>query len=341
MTDGIAEVTARITRLQTMLGVGATGLLGGNTSTSRPAAADSSASTSFADTLSEALSSLNAQGSGSALGNNGVPGNGIDSPGSPTVGRQAVALAKSYTGVPYLWGGTNPSKGLDCSGLVQLVYRQLGIALPRIASDQAKAGVAVPSLDEAQPGDLLFFGSPAHHVGIYVGDGRMVDAPHSGKTVGIHAVAGYGKVSSIRRVSDAHETTGAAGASALSGPYANLFVQAGKRYGVDPALLSAVARTESSYSPSAVSSAGARGLMQLMPGTARSLSVNPDDPAQAIDGAARLLSDLLKQFDGRTDLALAGYNAGPGAVHRYGGVPPYAQTRTYVQRVTRAWEALR
>jgi soluble lytic murein transglycosylase-like protein len=72
--------------------------------------------------------------------------------------------------------------------------------------------------------------------------------------------------------------------------------------------------------------------MQLMPGTARSLGVDPRDPAQAVDGAARLLAGDLRTF-GSTELALAAYNAGPAAVRRYGGVPPYAETRAYVQRV--------
>ena len=102
-----------------------------------------------------------------------------------------------------------------------------------------------------------------------------------------------------------------------------------------------MAKAESNYNAVAVSPAGARGLMQLMPGTARSLGVDPNDPTQAVNGAARLLSGLIKQFDGRVDLALAGYNAGPGAVQRYGGVPPYSETRSYVQRVTSNWEDLR
>jgi cell wall-associated NlpC family hydrolase len=356
MTTGMAEAAARIAQLQSMLGLRSSGVLGGTGGSSGTGRSAGTSSTSFADTLADVL---DATGTGSPA----------------AVGDRAVELAKTYSGVRYVWGGTDPAKGLDCSGLVQLVYGKLGVDLPRVASDQAKAGVPVASMAQAQPGDLVFFGSPAHHVGIYVGDGKMIDAPRAGRTVGVHEIAGYGTVSSIRRVSGTASgatarvnasgltatellaasglaglsalgttgttSTGAGGAGTLTGPFAALFTAAGRRYGVDPALLSAVARTESSYNPSAVSSAGARGLMQLMPGTARSLGVNPDDPAQAVDGAARLLSNLMKQFDGRTDLALAGYNAGPGAVRHYGGVPPYSETRTYVQRVTRAWEALR
>jgi peptidoglycan DL-endopeptidase CwlO len=271
-------------------------------------------------------------------------------------GEQAVTIAKKYLGVNYRWGGTDPATGLDCSGLTQLVYRQLGITLPRVAADQATTGTRVASMAEAKPGDLVFFGSPVHHVGIYVGDGKMLDAPHAGQKVQIREV--YETPSAIRRVlpgATAAGSTGdgllAAGAAAtgpptvsarMSGtPYAEMFTAAGRRYGVDPALLSAVAKAESAYQAHAVSSAGARGLMQLMPGTARSLKVNPDVPAQAVDGAARLLADHLRTFNGRVDLALAAYNAGPGAVRKYSGIPPYDETRTYVQRVTKNWGDLR
>jgi hypothetical protein len=278
--------------------------------------------------------------------------------GGGALGTNAVALARTYTGVPYKWGGTDPSSGLDCSGLVQLVYRKLGVDLPRTSQQQQHKGTEVASLAQAQPGDLVFFGEPAHHVGIYVGDGKMIDAPRAGKTVGVHQL--YGTPSHIRRLSapssaqssalsagqSAGQSAGipASGGSAaggLGGPFAGVFLAAGRRHGVDPALLSAVAKAESGYRPRAVSGAGAQGLMQLMPGTARSLGVDPLQPDQAVDGAARLLSGYLKTYSGRVDLALAAYNAGPGAVSRYGGVPPYSETQTYVQRVTSYWKALR
>lgn len=116
-------------------------------------------------------------------------------------------------------------------------------------------------------------------------------------------------------------------------PYAELFQAAGAKYGVDPRLLAAVAKQESSYNPNAVSAAGAKGLMQLMPATARSLGVSdPLDPEQAVTGAAKLLRDLLREF-GSTELALAAYNAGPGAVKRYDGIPPYSETQNYVKRI--------
>ncbi len=284
----------------------------------------------------------------------GSPAVGSSGSTAADLGAQAVELAKQYTGVPYRWGGENPETGVDCSGLTQSVYATLGVTLPRVAADQARTGTAVASVSAAQPGDLVFFGSPAHHVGIYVGNGKMIDAPHTGSSVGVHPI--WGTPSAIRRpspvlpatraaatvaVASADPVTGAPAAAPVTGPYADLFRAAGAKYGVDPALLSAVAKAESAYNPKAVSSAGAQGLMQLMPSTARSLGVDPYDPASAVDGAARMLSGLIADFGGRTDLAIAGYNAGSGAVHRYGGVPPYAETRTYVRRVSQYWEELR
>lgn len=115
-------------------------------------------------------------------------------------------------------------------------------------------------------------------------------------------------------------------------PYAAMFVAAGKRYGVDPAFIAAVAKQESGFNPNALSPAGAIGLMQLLPNVAASLGVDPRIPLQAIDGAARLLAKNLKQF-GSFSSAAAAYNAGPGAVMQYGGVPPYAETQNYVRKV--------
>ena len=124
------------------------------------------------------------------------------------------------------------------------------------------------------------------------------------------------------------------GVSSLSPttPYSDLFNAAGARHGVDPSLLAAVARAESGFNPNATSGAGAVGLMQIMPSTAQGLGVNPHDPAQAIDGAARILAGNLSKF-GSVPLAVAAYNAGTGAVDKYGGIPPYPETQAYVRRV--------
>jgi len=108
---------------------------------------------------------------------------------------------------------------------------------------------------------------------------------------------------------------------------------AAERHQVDERLVTAVAWRESGFNPHAVSPKGARGTMQLMPGTARRLGVDADDPEGNIDGGVQYLSSMMHRFGGDQAKALAAYNAGPGAVERYGGVPPYAETKAYVDSI--------
>ncbi|MGX6607777.1 transglycosylase SLT domain-containing protein [Micromonosporaceae bacterium Da 78-11] len=266
-------------------------------------------------------------------------------------GQDVVASAKKYLGTPYVFGSTDPSKGLDCSALVQRAFADNGVKVPRLAYQQAGAGHEVSSLADAKAGDILAFDKPVDHVGIYLGDNKMIAAPKPGDHVKIQSV--YEKPTHIRRVVENDAPAGAAQEvaavrpaslsrnTALEGvPYGDLFVKAGAKYGVSPKLLAAVAKVESGYDPNAVSKSGARGLMQLMPTTARGLGVeNSFDPAQAIDGGAKLLAQNLREFKS-VPLALAAYNAGGGAVHRYGGIPPFAETQAYVPKVQKALAAL-
>lgn len=118
------------------------------------------------------------------------------------------------------------------------------------------------------------------------------------------------------------------------GPLNELIAGAAARHEIDPDFVASVVKAESRFNPTAVSPKGARGLMQLMPGTAASLGVgNAFDPASNVEGGTALLRRLLDQYDGNAQKALAAYNAGPERVKQYGGVPPFRETRDYIVRV--------
>ena len=138
---------------------------------------------------------------------------------------------------------------------------------------------------------------------------------------------------SAQQTSPAAPAPAAASAAGDPTQYDGLIDASAQRNGVDPSLLKGLIRQESDFDPNARSSAGAVGLTQLMPSTAAGLGVSdPTDPAQAIEGGARYLRQMLDRFGGDQTKALAAYNAGPGAVEKYGGVPPYPETQAYVQR---------
>lgn len=106
-------------------------------------------------------------------------------------GGRVVDGARRYLGVPYRWGGTDPATGLDCSGFVQRVFADLGVSVPRVSRDQSSAGVAVGSLAQARPGDLVYWNGTAgrpNHIGIYLGDGTMIHAPRTGDVVKVAPV---------------------------------------------------------------------------------------------------------------------------------------------------------
>ena len=329
--------------VSSVLGNEASGMVGGvparvlqiqarfapKTSTS---ASSSASATAFASALDEAQATSSTS---------------TTSPSGPT-GEQAVESAKKYLGVPYVWGGTDPNVGMDCSAFTQRAYKDLGIDIPRSSYAQANVGTPVASINDAKPGDLLIYGN-GEHVTMYIGNGQVIHAPSTGNKIRIQNVWTEG-LTGIRRVipdkpvsstSSASRTGSVSGASATvadpvnpSVPYADLFNAAGAKYGVPPRLLAAMCKTESNFNPKAGSGAGAQGLMQFMPATAKSYGIDPWDPAQAIDGAARYMKNSLGMFPGRTDLAVASYNAGAGAVQKAGNnVPPIAETQNYVRLV--------
>ncbi len=283
-------------------------------------------------------------------------GTGASAGGSPA-GEAVLAAASEHLGLPYLWGGTDPEKGFDCSGLIQHAYRDIGVEMPKWSRHQAKMGVEVESLDDALPGDVLSFGDPVNHVALYTGDGQMLHSPKTGDVVKIGPIDR--PIASIRRIVAPGATTAATGPQTLTAAapnsltpsslrahsatdaerlYQPLFESAGERWDVDPALLAAIAQTESAFNPDAVSPVGAQGLMQFMPATAAEMGVDPSNPASAIDGAARYLRTSLDQFES-PELAIASYNAGRGAVSRYGGIPPFNETQNYVRKVMDAWRS--
>lgn len=124
------------------------------------------------------------------------------------------------------------------------------------------------------------------------------------------------------------------GTPAGSGDIRALALEIAEKYNLDPKLFNALIQQESGFDPNAVSHAGAQGLTQLMPKTGKSLGVtNPFDPRQNLEGGAKYLSQMLKEFGGDRSLALAAYNAGPGAVRRHGGIPPFKETQNYVRKI--------
>jgi cell wall-associated NlpC family hydrolase len=188
--EGLAQVQARIAEIKAQFPV-----------PSRPVAATSqwaAAAASAGLKPAGGVAASPASGTGTVMPTNAAQSMG----GSGSAGAAVIEQASKYLGVPYRWGGTDPSTGLDCSGFTQLVYKSMGIELPRVSSQQATAGKAVASLADARPGDLLFFDySPDRpgidHVGIYMGDGKMIAAPQPGDVVKVQSV---GQPTVIRRV---------------------------------------------------------------------------------------------------------------------------------------------
>ncbi|MFN3218120.1 MAG: lytic transglycosylase domain-containing protein [Acidimicrobiales bacterium] len=245
---------------------------------------------------------------------------------------------------------TSAAARVTDDGFAVMLSHAGGLA-PEPASEQgppaAPAAVAVPAVAVPATPALLPTPAPALGAGV-VSPGTIGALLAAAAASGSAAVAGtlaqlIGPVPSMTVAPTAGPSTDIDLSGDMEQRRASLqplFEAAGARYGVDPDLLAAVAWTESAFQPDVVSHAGAIGLMQIMPGTAGDLGVDPRDPAQAIDGAARYLRDAFEQF-GDVRLALAAYNAGPGAVASHGGIPPYPETTAYVVKVMDRYESLR
>lgn len=160
---------------------------------------------------------------------------------------------------------------------------------------------------------------------------NLEKAEKAGKADETKSVAGGGKEANVS--SPIGEIENKVSASISSGDTYAMIEEAARKYQVDARLVSAVAETESHGNQDAVSSAGAIGVMQLMPGTAASLGVNPYDKQQNIEGGAKYIRQMLDTFGGDVRKAVAAYNAGPQAVKDYGGIPPYRETQDYVNKV--------
>ncbi len=171
-------------------------------------------------------------------------------------------------------------------------------------------------------------------------DGSDADVEFGQMFQGIAAgMAGQGAGLSIDGVSVAGSSRRVGSPPSLSPQMRQAFEDTADRYGLDVNLLLAVSWQESAFNPNAVSHAGAIGLMQLMPGTAAGLGVDPTNPLENLDGGARYLRQQIDRF-GSVELALAAYNAGPGAVQKHGGIPPFEETMNYVPKVMDRWRSL-
>ena len=249
-----------------------------------------------------------------------------------------IAAAEGQLGWPYVWGGESRAEGgFDCSGLIDFALAAAGHSVGRPTAAGLQAISAPIALAAVQPGDLVFVGVPAEHVGLVVRGGLAVEAPHRGAVVRLEPLANGGWTNAGRLPFLA---LGAGAGSALPGwvpqEYSDLLVRVGRSEDVPPLLLAAQLEAESGFDPRAVSPAGAEGIAQFMPATWRGSwnpwrRRSPFEAAAAIPAEARFLGRLLALTHGDLPSALAAYNAGPGVI----GETWPAETRAYVATIMR------
>ena len=262
---------------------------------------------------------------------------GLDAAGA------VVAAALAQLGWPYVWGGESRAEGgFDCSGLVDYALAAAGLPVGRPdAAGLQRLARRLPAGAGLLPGDLVFVGDPAHHVGLVVAPGLAVEAPHRGARVRVEALGAGGWTGAGRILQPSAASEPGRGDELAVPAYVPVSVRAmlarsARSEQLPPALLAAQLEAESGFDPSAISPAGAQGIAQFMPST-WSGSWNPQrarsplEPGPAIAAQARLMHDLLERAGGDVAAALAAYNAGPGVLAR---VWP-RETRAYVARVMR------
>jgi peptidoglycan DL-endopeptidase CwlO len=253
-----------------------------------------------------------------------------------------VAAALAQLGWPYVWGGESRAEGgFDCSGLVDYAFAAAGLPVGRLTAAGLQQ-LAVPLAVDAglRPGDLVFAGEPAHHVGLVVASGLAVEAPHRGALVHVESLADGGWTDAGRLLpagADAAVQGELAVPAYVPAALRPLVARSARAEQLPPALLAAQLEAESGFDASARSPAGAQGLAQFMRSTwtgawnPQRLS-SPFDPAAAIAAQARLMHLLLEQAGGDVAAALAAYNAGPAVLP---GDEWPRETRAYVARILR------
>jgi hypothetical protein len=250
-----------------------------------------------------------------------------------------IAVASAQLGWPYLWGGESRADGgFDCSGLVDFALAAAGFAVGRPTAAGLQTLTREIPLASARAGDLVFIGAPAHHVGLVVGPGLAIEAPHRGAVVHYEPLAAGGWTSAGRLAA-------LAASSALGEPVPDWvpvelrrdLIAAGREDELPVGLLAAQLEAESGFDASSVSSAGALGLAQFMPGTWEGSwnpwrERSPLEPSAAIHAQARYLRRLVDRADGDLGRALAAYHDGWAGT---AGVPWPPVTRAYVSRILR------